>query len=128
MAVLTNKFINGHATLSLSINLGTAFPLAREFRPFFRYLCNGPLARLHSLSYLFIFRGGFLTAAHSLVPFRYRSGVIAHHALGQLAVGKDIFINISVCLLHGEGGEYPLELVVAAVGASRWGHRRVVSK
>ena len=123
MAILTNELIDGHETPSSSINLGTAFSLARELLPFFCYLGNGPFARLHSLSYLFIFRGGFLTAAHSLVPFRHGSGVIAHHALGQLAVGKNIFINISVRFLHGEGGEYPPELAVAAVGA-RWRGRR----
>ena len=127
MAALTNELIDWHETPSISINLGTAFPLARELLPFLRYLCDGPLTRLHSLSYLFIFRGGFLTAAHSLVPFRYRSGVIAHHALGQLTVGKNIFIDISVCLLHGKGREYPLELAVATVGASWWGHTRVAS-
>jgi hypothetical protein len=123
MAALTNKLIDGHETPSRSISLLLALPLAREFLPFFCYLGDGPLARLHSLSYLFIFRGGFLTAAHSLVPFRHGSGVIAHHALGQLPVGKNIFINISVLFLHGEGGEYPFELAVATVGA-RWRGRR----
>ena len=127
MAALTNKLIDGHEAPSSSINLGTAFPLAREFFPFLCHLCDGPLARFHSLSDLLIFGGGFLTAAHSLVPFRYGSGVITRHALGQLTIGKDIFIDISVRFLHGEGGEYPLELAVAAVRASWRGHSRVVS-
>ena len=127
MAALTNKLIDGHETPSSSINLGTAFPLARELLPFLRYLCDGPLARFHSLSYLLVFAGGFLTAAHSLVPFRHGSGVISDHALGQLTVGKDIFIDISVRFLHRKGGEYPLELALAAVGAGWRGHSRVVS-
>ena len=99
MAALTNKLIDGHETPSSSINLGTAFPLDREVPPFLRYLCRGPLACFHSLGYLLIFGGGFLTTAHSLVPFRHGSGVIAHHALGQLTVGKDIFVDIFIRLL-----------------------------
>ena len=122
MAVLTNELINGHETPSRSINLGLAFPLAREFFPFFFYLCNGPFAPLHSLSYLLIFGRGFLTAAHSLIPFGYRSGVIAHHALGQFTVGQDIFINVSIRSLYGKRGEYPLELAAATAGAGWWGH------
>ena len=122
MAVLTNELINGHETLSRSINLGLAFPLVRELLPFFFYLCDGPFAPLHSVSHLLIFRGGFLPTAHSLIPFGYCSGVIAHHALGQLTVGKDIFIDISVCSLYGKRGEYALELAIATAGA-RWRRR-----
>jgi hypothetical protein len=122
MAVLTNELINGHETPSRSINLGLAFPLAREFFPFFFYLCNGQFALLHSLSYLLIFGRGFLTAAHSLIPFGYRSGVIAHHALGQFTVGQNIFINVSIRSLYGKRGEYPLELAAATAGAGWWGH------
>jgi len=123
MAVLTNKLINGHETSSRSINIGLAFPVAGELFSFFFYLCNGPFAPLHSLSYLLIFWRGFLTAAHSLVPFGYCSGVIAHHALGQLTVGKDIFIDISIRSLYGKRGEYPFELAAATTGARWWGHR-----
>ena len=127
MAVPTDKLIDGHDIPSSSIGLGTVFPLAREALPFLGYLCGGPLAGFHSLSYLLILRGGFLTAAHPLVPFRHGSGVIAHHALGQLTVGKDIFVDILISLLYREGGEYTLEFAVIAVGAGWRGRREVVS-
>jgi len=123
MAVLTNKFINGHGTPARSTTLRVAFPLARELSPFFFYLSNGPFALLHSLSYFFVFRRGFLTTTHSPIPLGYCSGVIAHHTLSQLTVGKYVFINILICLLHGESGEYPLESTIATLRAGRWGHR-----
>jgi hypothetical protein len=126
MAILTDKLIDGHEITSESVDFGSGFTLAREFPSLFCYLCGGPLARLHPLSYLFIFRGGLLTAGHSLVPFRYRSGVIARHALGQLTIRKDVFINISIRFLDGEGGEYPFEFAIGTVGASWGGHRRAV--
>ena len=127
MAVLTDKLIDGHEITSDSVDFGSGFTVAREFPSLFCYLCGGPLARLHPLSYLFIFRGGLLPTTHSLVPLRYSSGVIARHALGQLAIGKDAFINISIRFLHREGGEYTLELAIAAVGANwRWHSRAVL--
>ena len=127
MAVLTDKLIDGHETPYRLINAGAAIPLAREILPSFRYLSHRPLPRLHPLSYLFIFRGGLLPTTHSLVPLRYSSGVIARHALGQLAIGKDAFINISIRFLYREGGEYTLELAIAAVGANwRWHSRAVL--
>jgi len=125
MAVLTNKLIDGHKTPSRSINLGTAFPLARELLAFLRYLRGGPFAPLHSLSYLLIFGRGFLTAAHSLIPFGYRSGVIARHAPRKLTIGKDIFINIPVGFLYGESGEYPFEAGAATARTGWWRRRRV---
>ena len=126
MAVLTNKFINGHGTPSLSTTLRLAFPLARELFPFFFYLGNGPFTPLHSLSYFLIFRRRFFTATHFPVPLGYGSGVIAHHALGQLTVGKYVFINIPVCFLYGKSGEYPLELAAATTRTRWWGHREAL--
>jgi hypothetical protein len=127
MAILTDKLIDGHLMPYRLTNAGAAIPLARELLPSFRYLSHRPFARLHPLSYLFIFRGGLLPTTHSLVPLRYSSGVIARHALGQLAIRKDAFINISIRFLHREGGEYTLELAIAAVGANwRWHSRAVL--
>jgi len=123
MTVLTNKFINRHGTPARSTTLRLDFALAGELFPFFFYLGNGPFALLHSLSYFFVFRRGFLTATHSPIPFGYCSGVITHHALSQLTVGKYILINIPICFLYGKSGEYPLELVVAALRAGWWGRR-----
>ena len=127
MAALANKLVDGHETPSSSIDLGAVSVLTGELLPFLRYLCGGPLAGFHSLSYLLIFRGEFLTAAHPLAPLHHGPGVIAHHALGQLAIGKDIFVDIFICLLYGESGEYTLELTVIAVRAVWRGHRGVVS-
>ena len=123
MAALTNELVDGHEAPSRSISLGTALPSAGELLPFLRYLRGRPFAPLQSLSYLLIFRRGFLTAAHSLIPFGHRSGVIPHHAPRKLTIGKDILINIPVGFLHGKSGEHPLELVIAAAGTGWWGRR-----
>ena len=126
MAVLTDKLIDGHEIPSSSVGFGTGFTLARELFSLLCYLCGRPLACFHSLGYLLIFGGGFLTAGHPPVPFRYCSGVIARHALGQLTIGKDILVNISIRSLYGESGKYPLDLAIGTVGASWWWHSSAV--